>query len=201
MTKLLIATILTTVGVTAFAAETPTSRNLQRRLNEAVVGERAAIARYDAFAEKAKDEGFPGAADLFRAEAAAERVHLARFSAVMKERGLALPAEETPSIKVGPTRANLQAAISAEAAERDDAYLVAHRDSMDAHDDAIATLFDQTRDVETEHANLCASASRDLDRLTSPKPYFLCTHCGFTTDVHLGFCPVCRHDGMAAGPR
>src|SRR5690348_13862109 len=131
-----------------------TSWGAQRVLTNAIVGERAAIARYDAFALRAEADGYLGAADLFRATAKAERVHLARISALMDDRGLALPPETTTLPRVGATAANLQTAVSAERTERDDTYLDAYKTASEAHDDEVATLFDQTRDAEVEHANL-----------------------------------------------
>ena len=56
----------------------------------------------------------------------------------------------------------------------------------------MATLFDTTRDVETEHANLCNGAMHNIDELKSPKTFYVCGHCGFTTDVRLPLCPLCR---------
>ncbi len=58
--------------VVLLAAEGHAPLGIQRVLTNAVVGERQAIARYNAFAVKADEEGYPGAASLFRACAKAE---------------------------------------------------------------------------------------------------------------------------------
>lgn len=173
-----------------------TSWGVQRVLTNAIVGERAAVARYDAFADRADADGYLGVADLFRAEAKAERIHLARMIAVMNDRGLALPPENMTTPKVGSTAANLQAAISAELAERDDVYRDAYKTASDGGDAEVAALFDQTRDAEVEHANLCSAAARNLARLKEHTSYAVCPICGFTTDVRLSICPSCRHRMM-----
>lgn len=180
------------ISVVALGAGREASWGVQRALTNAVAGERAAIARYEAFAVKADEEGYAGAASLFRAAAKAERIHLARFTALMQERKVAVPEDRTAPVHVGSTRANIEAAVAAEKAERDDVYMDAHRTSTNDRDDLVATAFDQTRDVETEHANLCTQALQNLDSLKEPKAYHVCAHCGYTTDLRLGFCPVCR---------
>ena len=57
----------------------------------------------------------------------------------------------------------------------------------------VAKLFDQTRDSEVEHANLCTTASRDLESMKEAKTFYVCGTCGYTTDVKLPFCPACQH--------
>lgn len=189
--KLLICLAL--LSLLFIAAGEKTSPAVQRVLTNAINNERAAIARYDAFAVKAEGEGYIGVADLFRAEAKAERVHLARFTAVMNDRGLPLPPDDTKPPSVGSTSANLQTSVSAEFAERDHIYLDAYRAADDAKDSEVATIFDQTRDAETEHGNLCSAAARNLDAMKEPHAYNVCPVCGYTTDLKLPVCPSCRH--------
>ena len=171
------------------------SMSVQRVLTNAIDGERLAAARYEAFAAQAQTDGYSGVASLFRAQAKAERIHLHRFVAAMEERGLPVPPESTPKIEVASTERNLQAAISAEQAERDSTYLYAINTCNDARDPAIAKLFDMTRDAETEHANLCADALRTLRSMTANKAFYVCPACGYTTDVHLRACPSCSRIG------
>ena len=190
--KLLIAIALLSLTFIGAAGQ-KTSWGVQRVLTNAVVNERAAIARYTAFAAKADAEGYVGAGDLFRAEASAETIHLARFTALMNERGIPLPPETTKPVIVGTTAANLNAAVSAELAERDDIYLDAYKTALGSKDDEIATVFDQTRDAEVEHANLCQAAARNLEQMKEPKTYAVCPICGYTTDSKFPFCPSCRH--------
>jgi len=176
----------------SFAAEQRTPFGVQRVLTGAVIGERQAIARYNAFAVKAQEDGYLGAAELFRAAAQAEAIHLRRFTALMIERNLAVPAEGAVKVDVDSTRQNLQTAILAENAERDGAYIFAIRTANDDQDFGVAKVFDETRDAEVEHANLCSDALRHLDDMKAPREYYVCEHCGYTTSVRLPLCPSCR---------
>ena len=75
-------TFLLAVTATLFATPFP----VQKVLTNAVNNERAAVARYEAFAAKADEEGYLGVASLFRACAKAERIHLQRFLGLMTAR-------------------------------------------------------------------------------------------------------------------
>lgn len=165
---------------------------LRHVLDRAVTNEREAAARYDAFANKATEEGYPGAAALFRAAARAERVHAQRFILAMQERDVAVPAESSYQPQVGSTLDNLRAAASAEISERDKVYREAIDTASDARDAALVKIFDQTRDTEVEHANLLNAAARQLDSMKNPKAYYVCDHCGYTSDVELPMCALCR---------
>ena len=190
MRKLPILTLFVAAGL--LAADKPLSPFVRKALTSAVYGEKAAAARYDAFAAKADQEGYPGAAALFRACAKAERIHLARFEAVMRTRGVEPSNDTATPPSAGSTRDNLRNAASAEQTERDFTYKEACDTCTTARDEETAKLFDVTRDVETEHANLCANALHNMDELKSPKTFYVCGHCGYTTDVRLPLCPLCR---------
>ena len=172
-----------------------TQLSIQRVLSQAVNGERAAAARYDAFAERAMADGYPGAASLFRAQAKAERIHLRRFAKLMEEHGMPVPPEEPVRLDVAATDRNLQAAIMLEQAERDSTYLYAINTCNDAREPEVAKVFDTTRDSETEHANLCANALRSMNSMKNAKTFYVCPYCGYTTDVGLNTCPACMHRG------
>ena len=190
MRKLSILTLFVAAGL--LAADKPLSPFVRKALTSAVYGEKSAAARYDAFAAKADQEGYPGAAALFRACAKAERIHLARFETALKGRGVE-PSNESPtSPSVGSTRDNLRTAASLEQAERDNTYKEACDVCTTARDEEMNRLFDITRDVETEHANLCSSAMHKMDDLKTAKTFYVCGHCGYTTDVRLPLCPLCR---------
>ena len=181
-------TFLLALAATLFATPFP----VQKALTNAVNNERAAAARYDAFAAKAEAEGYLGAASLFRACAKAERIHMQRFIGLMTARDVAPPAESAPRIAVESTRENLQTAIMLEQGERDSTYLYAINACNEAKDETAAKVFDTTRDAEVEHANLLAAAARHLDSMKSPREYYVCEHCGYTTEVKLPLCPSCR---------
>jgi rubrerythrin len=78
--------LLTLGGICYVLAESPVVVLLQ----DAVTGEREAQARYVAFAKKADEEGYAGVASLFRAAAAAEKIHEGVFSSSWRS-GMAAP--------------------------------------------------------------------------------------------------------------
>src|SRR6478672_10927704 len=132
-------TFLLALTATLFAAPFP----VQKALTNAVNTERAAAARYEAFAAKAEAEGYLGVANLFRACAKAERIHLQRFLGLMTARDIAPPPEALPKIDVGTTRENLQTAISLEQGERDSVYLFAINACNEAKDERASKIFDE----------------------------------------------------------
>lgn len=184
-------TFLLAAVATLFATSTPFP--VQKVLTNAVNNERAAVARYDAFAAKAEEEGYFGVASLFRACAKAERIHLQRFLGLMTARDVAPPAEAAPKIGVGSTRENLQTAISLEQGERDSTYLFAIDACNEAKDEIASKIFDTTRDAEVEHANLEAAAVRNLESMKAPRQYYVCDHCGYTSEIKLPLCASCRY--------
>ncbi|HEX9163015.1 MAG TPA: rubrerythrin family protein [Thermoanaerobaculia bacterium] len=176
------------------AVERPVAPDVRVILEKSLANEREAIVRYTAYAAKADAEGYPGAAALFRAQAQAEHIHSHRFAQALKERGIVVPPEPAAyKPLVGSTADNLRAAASAENAERDGIY----RDAIDTArrngDTEIAKIFDETRDTEVEHANLCTAAARNIESMKQPKTFYVCPRCGYTTDVKLPLCPDCMH--------
>jgi len=193
MKRALFVIALLSIALGTIAATTPLPREIRDLLQRSLVREREAVARYELFARRADEEGFRGVAVLFRAQAQAERTHAERFTSLLREHDVAIPAEEAFTPDAGSTRDNLATAAAAERAERDGAY----REAVEAcnlHGRAdIAKVFDQTRDSEVEHANLCTTAARDLESMREPKMFYVCGKCGYTTDVKLRFCPACQH--------
>lgn len=194
MKRVLIFLAMFWITIGTVAATTTLARELRDLLQRSLIRERQTVARYEQFAQKADEEGYAGAAALFRAQAKAESTHALRFASLLREYGVEAPAEEPYKADVGSTRENLASAAAAERAERDGDY----REAVDAcnlHGHAeLALIFDQTRDTEVEHANLCMAAGRDLESMRAAKTYYVCGKCGYTTDVKLPFCPSCQHD-------
>ncbi|HSP16653.1 MAG TPA: ferritin family protein [Thermoanaerobaculia bacterium] len=180
----------------AAAADKPIAPDVRAVMEKALANERDAVVRYTAFAAKAAEDGYRGAAALFTAMAKAENIHAQRFASALKERGIAvIPESNGYKPMVGSTADNLRSAAVAENGERDGIY----RDAIDTarrnNDTEIARIFDQTRDVEVEHANLCSTASRNLDSMKQARTYYVCDKCGYTTDIALARCPDCMHGG------
>lgn len=193
MKRTLLITALLSIALGTIAATNPLPREVREALERALVNEREAVARYEAFARKADEEGYRGAAALFRAQAQAERTHGERFAAVLRAHDAELPAEQTFSPVAGPTGDNLRSAVMAEKSEQSGSYREAIETCKHHGATEIAKLFDQTRDSEVEHGNLCSAAARDLDSMKEAKTYYVCGKCGYTTDVKLPFCPACQH--------
>jgi rubrerythrin len=194
MKRTLIALVLSLIAAGTIAATNPLPREVREAVERALVNERQAVARYEAFARKAQEEGYAGAATLFRAQAQAERTHGERFAAILRDNDVALPPEEEAITQdAGTTGDNLRNAAASEKAERDGLYREAI-ETCNRHNAAdIAKIFDQTRDSEVEHGNLCSAAARDLESMKDAKTYYVCGKCGYTTDVKLPYCPACQH--------
>ena len=192
MKRALLILAVLSIALGAIAATT-LPREVRNVLQNALTNEREAVARYEVFARKANEEGYRGAAALFRAQAQAERTHAERFAALLRANEIPLPPEQTFTPNAGTTGENLRAAAAAERAERDGAYREAI-ETCNLHGATdIAKVFDQTRDSEVEHANLCKAAARDLESMKNAKTFYVCGKCGYTTDVKLPFCPACQH--------
>ena len=186
-----IAIFLTVLTASVASAQNATFR-VRNLLDRSYRNEIETAHKYDLFAQKADDEGYPGAANLFRAAARAERVHATRLQKAMKDRDVPVPeiAENTP--KIEGTTENLRSSASQELYERDVLYKDAIAAAKEARDDALFKVFDQTRDAEVEHANLMTAAARQMNLMKEDKPYYVCDDCGYTSDLELPLCALCR---------
>ncbi len=188
LVTLLILTIA--VALPAFAQEKKAALTLDN-LMAAFNGESNAHARYLAFAEKADQEGFKGAAVLFRAAARAEEIHAANHAKVIVALGGTAKADiQKPEVKT--TRENLEAAIKGESYERDTMYpeFIA-KARQDGNKDALRS-FNYAKTAEAEHAKLYKAALDNMDGWKQAKTVYVCPVCGYTT-VAIDFtkCPSC----------
>lgn len=165
----------------------PTLENLQKAFN----GESNAHARYLAFAKKADEEGYAGAASLFRAAANAEETHAKRFSETIKKMG-AEPKAEVKEPEVKSTKENLQAALAGESEERDKMYPEFMKAAREAGDKAAVRVFNFAKSAEGDHAKFYKEAVDNLDSWKAKKDFFVCQECGRTvTEMPTTKCPVC----------
>jgi rubrerythrin len=192
MKRVLFVLAVMSIALCAIAATT-LPWEVRKVLQNALINERETVARYELFAQKADEEGYPGAAALFRAQARAERTHAERFADVLRANDVPVPDETPFTPTAGTTRENLRTAADAERAERDGAYREAIETCTLHRAADIAKVFDLTRDSEIEHANLCNAAARDLESMKAAKTFYVCGKCGYTTDVKLPYCPACQH--------
>lgn len=155
----------------------------ENNLKEAFAGESQANRKYLAFAAKADKEGYPQAAKLFRAAAAAETVHAhAHLNALDG---------------VGTTADNLKEAIGGETYEFESMYppMISEADS-EGHKAALRS-FEYANAVEKVHAELYQKA---LDTMENPEvvDYYVCSVCGHTHENEApDTCPVCGSKAKA----
>src|SRR5665648_1095367 len=84
-----------------------------KNLKEGIIGETTASKKYEAFALKAREEGYDTIAKLFDAASKAEAIHASNHKKVLE--GLGETMEDfTPEFDVKTTAENLQAAIDGE---------------------------------------------------------------------------------------
>jgi rubrerythrin len=151
-------------------------------LKEAFAGESQASQRYLAFAKKADDEGYPQVARLFRAAAAAERVHAYNHFKAME--GIQTTAE------------NLKAAITGENYEVVNMYPDFIQAAQAEGNKRANTSFNWAWEVEKVHGALYAKALEGLGESEEAYDYFVCPVCGYTHERGApDKCPVCGTPG------
>jgi rubrerythrin len=147
-------------------------------LAAALNGETTASAKYLAFAERADEEGYAAVASLFRAAAAAERIHAKNHAQVIKSLGGTAEAE-VAAFEVKTTRENLTVAIQGETYERDVMYPTFIKNA-EGNKQAVRT-FTWALEAEVEHAKLYQQAVDNLDAWRDGRRRFwICQACGFT---------------------
>ncbi len=164
-----------------------TLENLQAAFN----GESNAHAKYTAFAQKADQEGFAGAAALFRAAAAAEKLHAANHAKEIKKLGGTPQAKiELPAL--GTTAENLKVAIAGETYERDVMYPQFIAAAQAEKQKGAVRTFEWALKAEAEHARLYSEAQAHLQAWRSPRTFVVCPACGYTVEeLTQDQCPVC----------
>jgi rubrerythrin len=148
-------------------------------------GEMTASAKYAAFAQKAKEEGFPQVAILFEAASKAENIHGNNHKNVLTEYGTAVE-EFKPEFEVKTTKENLEAAIKGETYEVDSMYpkMITLADQENA--DNAKVSFSYAAETEVKHSDFYKAALAAIDAKnpdTLPKIYWVCPKCGNTLNV------------------
>ncbi|MFZ4412326.1 MAG: rubrerythrin family protein [Bacteroidales bacterium] len=162
-------------------------------------GESTASAKYAAFAQKAREEGFESIAKLFDAASKSESIHAANHKKVLEELGQ--KAEDfTPSFEVKSTAENLQAAIDGETYEVATMYPQFLTDAKIEKVEKAEKSFRWAFDTEKKHQQFYA---KTLDALkantenTLPFEYAVCPVCGNTfekanLDEKCSFCQTSK---------
>ena len=146
-------------------------------LQEAFAGESQANRKYLAFAKKADQEGFPMAARLFRAAAAAETVHAHAHLKVLGG--------------IKSTKENIMEAIEGESHEFQKMYPKMIADAKAEGNAQAERSFEFANAVEKIHAQLYQKMLDNLDKQTMVDVY-ICPVCGMTVEGEPPEkCPVC----------
>lgn len=149
----------------------------EKNLQDAFAGESQANRKYLAFAKKADKEGFPQAARLFRAAAAAETVHA---HAHLKELG-----------GIKSTKENIEEAINGETFEFEKMYPQMISEAEEEGNKGALRSFNYANAVEKIHADLYKKALSDLGS-NEETDYHVCGICGYTAEGDApNKCPVC----------
>lgn len=164
--------------------ETTTLENLQSAYNGAL----KAKSRYEAFAAKAEEESYLGAAALFRAAALSKEIRAARYAGVMG--GGTVPPLETVEVK--STKQNLKTARDAENYEAKNLSPGFLKKAQTDKNDKAAISFKGSLAMEKANAKLFSQALSDVNAWKAKKKFIVCQTCGYaTSDLTIKVCPVC----------
>ncbi len=163
-------------------------------LKAAITGETTASAKYNAYAKKAREEGYTKIALLFEAASKAEKIHAGNHRAALEQMGEKM-GSLSPTFAVKSTKENLEDAIKGESYEVTTMYPEFIK-LASASNSGIALLsFNYAYQTEQKHKVLYQKA---LDALNAhkadvlPARYFVCPTCGNTYDseaaARCGFC-------------
>jgi rubrerythrin len=182
ITKLLM--LFFAVGLISGCAtqQVKTIENLKAAYN----GESTASAKYAAFAERARAEGYDNVAVMFLATSKAEAIHAANHLKVLEKLGEKIDKPKIGSITVLTTKENLADAIKGETYEIETMYpgfieVAGKEKSADA-----TKSFTWAFDTEKKHQNFYKTALTTLNaggEKSLPAKWFVCPVCGNTYDI------------------
>jgi len=174
-------------------------------LKEAIIGESNAKRKYELFAEKALNEGFPEISHLFKAISIAESIHIKNHLKTIEEitkRSVDLNVivnieENILKKQVKNTRNNLIQAIAGETFEFKKMYKGFMKNAK-KNDVYLAEFsFDLARMAEIVHSKLYITYLKKLD---NKEPFedidiYICRICGNVELIKIPkICPNCEHD-------
>lgn len=153
-------------------------------LKAGITGETTASAKYAAFAQKAREEGFDTIAGLFDAASKSEAIHAANHKKVLEDMGEKME-DFTPQFEVKTTAENLQAAIEGESHEVDSMYPQFLSDAETEKVEKATKSFTWAMDTEKKHMEFYTKALEALNanaENTLPAGFAICPVCGNTYD-------------------
>ncbi|GET28315.1 rubrerythrin family protein [Prolixibacter sp. SD074] len=186
MKKMRIVLVLVVTSLIAFTScNQPKPVKTIENLKAGIIGETTASKKYEAFAQKAKEEGHDAIAMLFSAASNAEAVHAANHTKVLESLGEKMDAF-TPEFDVKTTAENLQAAIDGESYEVATMYPQFLADAKAEKVQKAEQSFTWALDTEKKHNDFYSKALSALNtELESglPTGYAVCPVCGNTYDM------------------
>ncbi len=163
-------------------------------LKAAITGETTASAKYAAYAQKAREEGYAQVALLFEAASNAEKIHANNHRAVLDQMGEKM-GEVTPKFEVKSTKENLKDAINGETYESATMYPGFINTATQSKANLAVVSFNYAYKTEIKHKDLYTKALDALDKgaeMTLAGKYFVCPVCGNTyadeATARCGFC-------------
>jgi rubrerythrin len=132
--------------------------NTEKNLKDAFAGESQANRRYLYFAQKADVEGYNDVAAVFRSTAEGETGHAHGHLEYLEVVG-----DPATGLPIGPTAANLKAAIAGETHEYTDMYPGMAKAAREENFEEIADWFQTLAKAERSHANRFQKALDTLD--------------------------------------
>jgi rubrerythrin len=164
-----------------------TRENLQEAFNDEVNTKE----RYLAAAKLADQEGYPYAAQVFRACARAEQAH-----ADQDVHAIAWTGGEAKALLqrlvLGNTAENLRVAVGLEEYEATQVYPARLAQARKEHQSEAVRSFNFALAAEREHAKLLAGALETLESRPVARALYVCPDCGKTVaSVNFAHCPNC----------
>lgn len=160
-------------------------------LKAAINGETGASAKYAAFAQAAKEQGYEQIARLFEATSAAEQVHIGLEYALVAEIEPDYVKPEAPEVAADATDLNLISGAQGEIFETSDMYPAYIAKAQEEGNTKAVQVFTRAKLAESVHAENYLAAYNDIDA-ADDDTYYLCPSCGY---IHKGDdferCPIC----------
>ena len=174
----------------AAGSETPVGTTLEN-LKAAIGGETGASAKYAAFAQAAKEQGYEQIARLFEATSAAEQIHIGLEYALVAEVEPDFEKPAAPEAEGVQTDLNLIMGAQGEIFETSDMYPAFIKKAQEEGNNAAVMIFTRAKLAEGYHAENYMWAYNNIDTPTD-EHFYLCTVCGY---IHRGKdfekCPIC----------
>jgi rubrerythrin len=149
-------------------------------------GESTASAKYAAFAEKAKAEGFDTVAVMFMATSKAESIHAENHKKVLEKLGEKIEGPRIGTFEVLTTKENLADALKGETGEIETMYPGFIETGEKEKCTEAVKSFSWAFDTEKKHQNFYKVALDALNaggELSLPVKWFVCPVCGNTYDL------------------